>query len=63
VVIVPMRVADIGLGLTVNKNGQARANAVVQAVDSQGRPVTGVTLNGWQYDATLITETSDSITR
>jgi PKD repeat protein len=107
VVIVPMRVADIGMSLTVNKNGQARANAAVQVVDNQGRPVpgatvagrwsglttavvsgitgstgavtfpsgttrnrgtftftvTGVTSNGYQYDATLNTETADSITR
>lgn len=107
VVIVPMHVADIAMSLTLNKNGQARANAGVKVVDNQGRlvpgatvtgrwsglvsgtasgvtgstgvvsfasgttrnrgtftfTVTGVTLNGYQYDATLNTESSDSISR
>lgn len=107
VVIVPMRVADIAMSLTVSKNGQARASAAVKVLDNQGRAlagatvagrwsgltsanvsgttgstggvtftsantrsrgtftftVTGVTLNGYQYDATLNAETADSITR
>lgn len=107
VVVVPMRVADIGMSLTTQKNGQARASAAVKVVDNQGRgvpgatvtgswsglttavvsgvtgsngvvtfasantrsrgtftfTVTGVTLNGYQYDAALNAETADSITR
>ena len=46
VVIVPMGVSDIAMSLTVAKNGQARARAVVTVRDNQGRPVAGATVSG-----------------
>lgn len=46
VVVVPLRVADIAMGLTVAKNGQARASAVVTVRDGQGQPVSGAAVAG-----------------
>jgi PKD repeat protein len=46
VVVVPMRVADIAMGVNVAKNGQARATALVFVRDSAGQPVSGVTVSG-----------------
>lgn len=60
VVVVPMAVADIAMGLTVSRNGQARASAIVTVRDSQGRAVPGVTVSGrWSG---LVTGTVSGVT-
>lgn len=46
VVTVVTRVADIAMSLTVAKNGQARANAVVTVRDGNGNLVNGATVTG-----------------
>lgn len=46
VVTLPMRVADIGMSLVVNKGGNARADAAVRLVDGDGRPVAGAVVTG-----------------
>lgn len=107
VVVVPMRVANIAMTLATQRNGNARATAVVTVRDGSGNlvpgasvsgrwsgvvsgnvsavsasngnasftsqntraagtfsfTVTGITLAGYQYQPSLNTETSDSISR
>ncbi len=46
VVVVPMRVADIAMGVTVARNGQARATADVRLVNGSGQPVAGAVVTG-----------------
>ncbi len=46
VILLNMRVADIAMGLTVAKNGSAKANADVKVWDVNGSPVAGVTVTG-----------------
>ena len=107
VALLSTHVGNINMGLKVQKNGMARASALVSVLGSNGQPlagatvtgrwsgivsgdvsassasngvasfsspttrasgtmvftVTGITLAGYQYQPTLNTETSDSITR
>ncbi|WP_157269760.1 PKD domain-containing protein [Azohydromonas aeria] len=63
VVIIPMRVADIAMGLTVNKGGNANASARVKVVDSNGLPVAGAVVTGaWSglVSASGVTATTDA---
>lgn len=63
VVIVPMRVADIAMSLTVAKNGSAQAGAAVKVVDSTGLAVAGATVTGnWSglVSRTGVIATTDS---
>ncbi|MBI5258058.1 MAG: PKD domain-containing protein [Burkholderiales bacterium] len=46
VVVLPMRVADIAMSLTVAKNGNAQAGAAVRVVGNDGLPVAGVLVTG-----------------
>jgi PKD repeat protein len=46
VVIVPMQVADIAMSLKVQKNGSARASAVVTVREGNGNVVPGATVSG-----------------
>jgi hypothetical protein len=46
VAVLNMRVADIAMGLTVAKNGSAKATAAVKVLDETGQPVTGATVAG-----------------
>jgi PKD repeat protein len=46
VTIVTMRVTDIAMSLKVQKNGNARATAVVTVRDSNGNVIPGATVNG-----------------
>jgi PKD repeat protein len=46
IAVVPMRVADIAMGLTVAKNGNANATAAVKVVDGNGLPVAGAVVTG-----------------
>lgn len=46
VVVLPMRVADIAMGLVVNRNRSASATAAVKVVDGQGAPVAGASVAG-----------------
>lgn len=46
VVVVPIRVADIAMGVSVARNGQARATADVRVVNGSGQPVAGVLVSG-----------------
>lgn len=46
VVVVPMRVADIGMALKLGKNGSATATAAVKVLDSNGAPVAGASVAG-----------------
>jgi PKD repeat protein len=41
-----MRVTDIAMSLTVNKKGQALADAAVKLQDASGQPVVGAAING-----------------
>ncbi len=46
VIVVPMHVADIAMGLTVAKNGSARATAAVTVRNSSGQPLPGALVSG-----------------
>jgi PKD repeat protein len=46
VVVVSMRVSDIAMGLKVQKNGSARASAVVSVRDGSGNVVPGAAVSG-----------------
>lgn len=63
VVVIPMRVADIAMGLTVPNSGNAIATAAVKVVDSAGLPVAGAVVTGsWSglVTATGVTATTAS---
>lgn len=46
VVVLNLRVADIAMGLSVARNGSARATAAVKVLDANGAPVAGATVTG-----------------
>jgi PKD repeat protein len=46
VAVPPMRVADIGMSLSVQKNGTTQARATVTVRDGNGNPLPGATVNG-----------------
>jgi PKD domain len=46
VVVLPMRVADIAMGLVPGRNRTASATAAVKVVDSNGQPVAGASVGG-----------------
>jgi hypothetical protein len=46
VVVLPMRVANIAMGVASSGNGQARATADVLVVNGSGQPVSGVMVTG-----------------
>ncbi len=60
VVVLAMRVADIGMGLTVARNGAATASALVKVVDAGGLPVAGASVGG-QWSG-LVARTSTATT-
>ncbi|MDN3919418.1 PKD domain-containing protein [Roseateles violae] len=62
--VIAMRVSDIAMSLTVNRNGNAQAGAAVKVLGANGLPVVGATVTGnWsgivsRSGATAVTDAS-----